>query len=300
MDRNAYRDEDDTDQPDTYWRRRVLTLVAGLALLGILAWAFSGGGGKPAHPAAATSSPATSITPAAAYSGDPSSSGATSPAGSPVSAGLTAPATGSSSSSGSSSSGGFWSASSAAKSAGASPPAARTSNLAGLPAAGRTSPGRGTRTASAPATATGTADPSGQPLQATVEPGGGCAPSAVVLSLFASKTSYSSGQDPQFSVYAVSTGAQPCTVAIGPAKLQVLVMSSGRIVWNSADCAKASSTRTVKLKRGVPVTETISWNRSVSLPGCQTLASSAPAGTYQVQARTGSVSSPVRTFKLVH
>src|ERR1700759_4906124 len=83
MDRNAYRDEDGTDQPDTYWRRRVLTLVAGLALLGILAWSFSGGGGKPTHPAAASSSPATSITPAAAYSGAPASAGATPSAASP-------------------------------------------------------------------------------------------------------------------------------------------------------------------------------------------------------------------------
>ena len=58
MDRNAYRDDNDTDQPDAYWRRRVLTLTAGLALLGVLAWAFSGGGGgKPARRAAASSSP---------------------------------------------------------------------------------------------------------------------------------------------------------------------------------------------------------------------------------------------------
>src|ERR1700744_4709614 len=266
MDRNAYRDEDGTDQPDTYWRRRVLTLVAGLALLGILAWSFSGGGGKPTHPAAASSSPATSITPAAAYSGAPSSAGP--PSG--------------------------------ASPSGASSSGTRVNHLAGLPAAERTSPGRGSRTPATSAAATSTADPSSRPSQATVEPGGGCAASAAVLSLFTSKTSYSSGRDPQFSVYAVSTGAQPCALAIGPAKLQVLVMSSGRIVWPSADCAKASSTRTVKLKRGVPVTETVSWNRNVSLPGCQTLASSAPAGTYQVQARTGTVSSPVRTFKLEH
>jgi hypothetical protein len=52
MDRNAYRDENDTGQPDAYqgdtdqgdsyqpdayWRRRVITLGAGLALLGLLA-----------------------------------------------------------------------------------------------------------------------------------------------------------------------------------------------------------------------------------------------------------------------
>ena len=62
MDRNAFRDDNDTGQPDAYqpdayqadayqpdayWRRRVITLCAGLTLLGLLAWAFSGGGGKP-------------------------------------------------------------------------------------------------------------------------------------------------------------------------------------------------------------------------------------------------------------
>jgi hypothetical protein len=53
MERNAYRDdEDDTDQPDSYWRRRVIMLVAGLCLLGLFAWIFSGSGGKAPSPAA--------------------------------------------------------------------------------------------------------------------------------------------------------------------------------------------------------------------------------------------------------
>ena len=42
----------------------------------------------------------------------------------------------------------------------------------------------------------------------------------------------------------------------------------------------------------------LSWNRTISLPGCVTVASSARPGTYQVQARDTSVASPVRTFKL--
>src|ERR1019366_463931 len=64
MDRNTYSDEDDTGQPDSYWRRRVITLAAGLSLLGLLAWAFSGGG-KPVNPAAKTSQ-ASGVLPAAA------------------------------------------------------------------------------------------------------------------------------------------------------------------------------------------------------------------------------------------
>ncbi len=71
MDRNDYRDDNDTDQPDAYWRRRAITLVAGLTLLGLLAWAFSGGG-KPAS-TAPKSAQATGIVPAAAYSGAPTS-----------------------------------------------------------------------------------------------------------------------------------------------------------------------------------------------------------------------------------
>ncbi len=270
MDRNAHRDDNDTDQPDAYWRRRVITLTAGLALLGVLAWAFSGGGGKPAPRAIASSSPATSVTPAAAYGSAASTS----------SGGRTSPAAGSS----------------AAAPAGGLP-AVKT-------ALGKTAPGGKTASSRTPdsswATLPGvsTSAPARQPLQETVEPGGACAPSAVVLSLFTSKTSYSRRQDPKFSIYAVSTGSPACSFAVGPAKLQVVVMSSGRIIWDSADCARGSSAKTVKLKRGVPVQEKISWNRSISLPGCVTLAGASP-GTYQVQARTGSVSSPVRTFKLV-
>jgi hypothetical protein len=265
MDRNAYRDDNDTDQPDAYWRRRVLTLTAGLALLGVLAWAFSGGGGKPAHHAAAISSPDASVTPAAAYGHAPSSTST------------------------------------------ASTPSASTSSasaaLGGDPAIKTTLGGKktGARTpASSSATLPGlnSSAPAEQPMQETVEPGGSCAPGAVVLSLFPSHSSYSGRQDPKFSIYAVSTGPQECTFAVGPAKLQVVVMFSGRIIWDSSDCARSSSAKTVKLKRGVPVTETVSWNRSVSLPGCVTLASATRAGTYQVQARTGSASSPVRAFKL--
>jgi hypothetical protein len=42
----------------------------------------------------------------------------------------------------------------------------------------------------------------------------------------------------------------------------------------------------------------LSWNRTISLPGCVTVASSARPGTYQVQARDASVASPVRSFRL--
>jgi len=274
MDRNAYRDDEDADQPDAYWRRRVITLVAGLALLGMLAWAFSGGG-KPAS--TARKAPPATVLPAAAYSGPATSPSPGAGAGASASAGSAATLP-------------FLSVTPLARASqpGASQPGASQ------PGSGR--PGSGNsagRAAAAPAAGNVPPGPAGG-----VEPGGGCAPGAVVLSLFTSRTYYSAGQRPAFGVYAVSTASRACSFDVSPAKLHVLVMSSGRVIWDSADCTRGEPKRVAELRRGVPAQQSFTWNRTISLPGCVTLASSARPGSYQVQARDATVASPLRTIKL--
>jgi hypothetical protein len=273
MDRNAYRDDNDTDQPDAYWRRRVITLVAGLSLLGLLAWAFSGGGGKPAS-TAPKNSQASGILPAAAYSGAPTSpSPSVGGSGSGSGSGRAGPAASLPfpSVTPSSGAGQAGSATTAGKSA-------ASSRAAGQAGAGNV----------APAAASG-----------GVEPGGGCSPGAVVLSLFSSRPDYYAGQYPVFNIYAVSTASRACSFDVSPARLHVVVVSSGRVIWDSADCTRGEPNRVVELSRGVPAQESVTWNRTISLPGCVTLASAARPGTYQVQARDATVGSPVRTFRLV-
>jgi hypothetical protein len=271
MDRNAYRDDNDTDQPDAYWRRRVFTLVAGLSLLGLLAWAFSGGGGKPAS-TAPKDSQASGILPAAAYSGAPTSP---SPSVGRYTAGGSGPAL-------------------------AGPTASLPFPSATTPPSGVGQSGSGTTagksTTSGPAGAGGVA-----PAAASggVEPGGGCSPGAVVLSLFSSRPDYYAGQYPVFDIYAVSTASRACSFDVSPTRLHVVVMSSGRVIWDSADCTRGEPNRVAELSRGVPAQGSVTWNRTVSLPGCVTLASAARPGAYQVQARDATVGSPVRTFRLV-
>jgi hypothetical protein len=263
MDRNAYRDESDTGgrgHPDAYWRRRAIALAAGLGLLALLAWVFSGGG-KPAAPAAKSSA---SMTPAAAYSA--AQNGASPSASTAASAGTSRTAAADPTASGRPS-----------PSVGASPKSSRSGSESGA------SPG-------AP-----TAAPTGDGALAD----GACAPGAVVLSLFGDKTDYQDREDPVFSVDVVSTASQPCSIGLGAKQLQLVVTSSGRVIWDSTDCAHGDASRTAELTRGVPVQQTMTWNRSVTLPGCVTLATSAPDGTYQVQARDGTVSSPVSTIQLV-
>jgi hypothetical protein len=129
-------------------------------------------------------------------------------------------------------------------------------------------------------------------------PAGSCPPSAVVLSLFSSRPSYSIGQDPHFEVYIVSTASGTCTFNFGHGGLHLTVMWAGRVIWDSADCAGTDATHVERLSRGVPVQESITWNRTITLPGCIELASSVRPGTYEVQARTATGTSQVRTFKL--
>jgi hypothetical protein len=293
MDRNAYRDDDDMDQPDAsqpdaYWRRRVITLCAGLVLLGLLAWAFSGGGGKPA--VAKKAAQASGAIPAIAYSGTPASGAAASAAvnGAPGSGAPASPSPGAdaSASVGSSASLPFLTASMP----GASMPGA---SMPGASASASTSASASARAARGAAAANAAAGPA-----SGVEPGGGCAPNAIVLSVFTSKTSYHAGQYPVFEVYAVSTASRACTFNLGPAKLHVLVSSSGRVIWDSADCTRGRPNKRAELRRGVPAQESLSWKRTISLPGCITVASSARPGPYQVQAKDASVASPFRTFKL--
>jgi hypothetical protein len=284
MDRNAYRDDNDTDQPDAsqpdaYWRRRVITLCAGLALLGLLAWAFSGGGGKPA--AAKKAAQASGALPATVYSGTRAGGAAASAAvnGAPASGAPASPSPGAD----------------ASASAGSS---ASLPFLTASPSPGTSTPGASARAARAAAAANAAAGPANGDGASGVEPGGGCAPNAIVLSVFTSKISYHAGQYPVFEVYAVSTASRACTFNLSPAKLHVLVSSSGRVIWDSADCARGRRNKVAELRRGVPTQESLSWNRTISLPGCVTVASSARPGTYQVQARDASVVSPFRTFKL--
>jgi len=263
----------------------VITLCGGLALLALLAWAFSGGGKAPSAASKASqssqSSQASGIRPAAAYSGAPvsPSPGAGGPASSAASVGSAATLP-------------FPIASSR----GTGQPG---TGQPGTGQSGSGSPGAKSSPAAAAGTRGGNAARGGGSGGSGVEPNGDCAPSSMVLSLFTSRTAYSAGQYPAFQIDAVSTASRTCSFDISPHRLHVQVMSKGRVIWDSADCSRGEPNRSIQFRRGVPAETAVTWRRLVSLPGCVTVASSARPGSYQVQGKDSSVASPVRSFKLV-
>jgi hypothetical protein len=268
------------DQPGTYWRRRAATLVAGLGVIGLLAWAFSGGGGGTPGP---HDSPGSGVMSAAADpSGTTDPTGAASPSASAgasptTSAGAAVPGLANPSTSDRPSA----TPSPTAKSAKSAKSAKAAKSAASAHAAKSTASARTARAA------------------AGTERGGRCSATSVVLSVFSGSRSYPAGRNPQFDVDVVSTAPGTCTFDLSPRQLYLVVMSAGHVIWASTNCAVGDGTRLSKLTRGIPVQENFTWNRAITLPGCVTLASAARPGSYQAQARTPAITSRTLSFRLV-
>ena len=84
MDPNVPRENSWPDEPDTYWRRRVIALAAGLGVVGLLAWACSGafGGGSPVRQA--TVGATATAQPAAEAAGTPTAGTSMTPTSAPT------------------------------------------------------------------------------------------------------------------------------------------------------------------------------------------------------------------------
>ena len=264
-------------QAATYWRRRFVALVIGLAILAVIAWAFSGAlGGASAGGATAGSAglgghsgnrpaPRPAGRPAATGSGSPSAAAPTSAARSPsarASAGRQAKVSPGSAAAATGSSGGrrFCPGKDVVLSLFAS------QGSTGRGSASRGSTGRGS--ASRGSASRGSA----------------------------SQGSAGSRALAQFDVDVVSTSPQTCKLNVG-AKYLTLVISSGKArIWSSADCVRGQGSLVTDLRRGVPTVLPISWDRKLSAPGCAGRASQAPAGTYSATAADGALVSNSQTF----
>ncbi len=261
------------DQPGTYWRRRVATLAVGLGVLGLLAWAFSGGGGKAAPPGP-HDSPGSGVMSAAA---DPSA------AASPSTSAGASPTTGADAAVP-----GLVNQSTSGQPSATSSPTAKSATSA-----------KSVKSTASVKSAKSTASANAAQAAAGTERGGRCPASSVVLSVFSGSRSYPAGQDPQFDVDAVSTAPGTCTFDLSSSQLYLVVMSAGHVIWDSTDCGVSDRTRLSRLTRGIPVQEHFTWNRAITLPGCVTLASAARPGSYQAQARTSAITSRTLSFRLV-
>ncbi|MGW6917104.1 hypothetical protein ACWGB8_25225 [Kitasatospora sp. NPDC054939] len=272
-----------------YWRRRLVVLVAVLAVGALIAWLMSGqddGGKSPSGKAqpAPTGSPAQSITPGATPSGParPGSVGG----GSGGSGGATGGAV-------SGSGGGEVSLSSGGTGGGATGQGAATGGgsgggTGGGAAAGGTS-GGGAAGGTSGSGSGGSGGGSGAPPVNTAEVMAlpVCASSQITLELSSAQNAYQPKEKPRMVLTVRNSAGSNCRVDLGRTTSAItLTASNGERIWSSGDCPPDRASSWVQIPANGGLTETFTWDRSRSKPQCATPVdpAPAPAGNYLVVA----------------
>lgn len=292
-----------------------MALAAGLVVLAVIAWAFSGA--VDASGAAGGTAGGGTAGGAGAAHGHGTKTGTAGPAagraGGASGAGLvSAPGTRSAPRSGPGSGRGRGSASRPSPGNGSRPRRGQGSGSAKGPASGaRAGSGPATRAqAWLSASAQPPASPAGQVVGrnqgsggTVTQPGGSaprmrraCKPGDVVLSLFASQDSYGQSRLPQFEVDVVSTSRRTCAFNVGPRFLAVVATAAGKRVWNSARCVAGRGSLVTDLAWGVPTIIPVTWDLETPVAGCRQAARRAPPGGYAVSASDDGRTSNSLTF----
>jgi len=148
--------------------------------------------------------------------------------------------------------------------------------------------------ASSTPSASASKSPSASPSREKHRPGDPCEPGDVVVTPDLGGSAYSSGEKPEFSYTLVNTGKYTCPYDVG--KLELRITSGSDHIWSSTDCARGSARK--KLKRGVPYSRTITWNRTRSNSKCHHTDQKARPGTYVVKLRGNHIKAHSQVFHL--
>ncbi|MFC7329277.1 hypothetical protein [Marinactinospora rubrisoli] len=236
--------------PETYWKRRVFVLAGVLVVVALIAYACSGSSSDDGERAASVDNPGSEASAAPDASSSPSIP-ATPPAGDGEDGAEPSPgADGPGAQDGSGDAG-----------AGPGPEAG--------PGSGSGGDGGGGDTGS-----------EAQTVAAPEEPGDPCRPQDVVVTVEADETDYAAGEEPRFTITAVNTGAQTCTVDVGRKNMELRITSGDDRIFSTADCVEGREADNEQLRRGVPVTRTVEWDRTRSWTDCREADVDARPGTY--------------------
>lgn len=146
-----------------------------------------------------------------------------------------------------------------------------------------------------------TEDPTAGPEEQdeTSAPSATCEPAVLDVSVATDAVSYAPEATPRFTVTAMNSGDDPCSLDVGTSDAVELVLTSGDDrVWSSDDCQEAAEERIVTLASGEHEQQSVSWQRTRSAKGCPGNPGTPRPGTYQLTARVGEVTSEPVTFRL--
>ena len=109
---------------------------------------------------------------------------------------------------------------------------------------------------------------------------------------------YPAGVEPTFTLVVTNVGTAPCRADLGPAQLELRVLSGNDRIWSSDDCSPGGDAAVSVLQPRQPWTASLAWSRTRSAPTCPGGQPAASPGTYRLFARVGDQLSPAAVFHL--
>ncbi|MFW0795164.1 hypothetical protein AAFP30_15230 [Gordonia sp. CPCC 205515] len=145
--------------------------------------------------------------------------------------------------------------------------------------------------------------PSGAAAQAPgpVPASGLCPDSNIGVVLYTDKPTYTTGDQPVFTIVTTNVGLTECTRDVGKAAQDVVVrtLDGTRTLWSARDCSPLQTVNNVTLQPAQQVRDTITWSGTTSNPGCDKPRVPIAVGGYQAIGKIGEKESAPITFNVV-
>jgi len=156
-------------------------------------------------------------------------------------------------------------------------------------------------TASSPSASPSASAPSSKPTKKaspTVSKAPECADKDMSVTVSTDAEVYPAGAEPKFSLTVANDSEATCRRDVGQQALELRVSSRGSRVWSSDDCSPDGGKDVVEFEPGESVSQTVTWSRQTSQPGCPDGEPLADPGQYEVLARNLKLLSEPATFTL--
>ncbi|MGV9713106.1 hypothetical protein ACWDTI_20845 [Gordonia sp. NPDC003424] len=128
-----------------------------------------------------------------------------------------------------------------------------------------------------------------------------CPDSNIGVVLYTDKPTYTTGDQPVFTIVTTNVGLTECTRDVGKAAQDVVVrtLDGTRTLWSARDCSPLQTVNNVTLQPAQQVRDTITWSGTTSNPGCDKPRVPIPVGGYQAIGKIGEKESAPITFNVV-
>ena len=127
---------------------------------------------------------------------------------------------------------------------------------------------------------------------------GPCNPARLSIQAVADRPAYKRPATPRLSLVITNPGPAPCRLDVGPAALELRVISGPDRIWSSDDCTPGGGPQIVTVPPGGTQSSTVAWPLRRSRPGCPEGQAGAEPGTYRVIGRVGTVLRQGTAFRI--